>query len=290
MRHLLALLLTTSLLQVHAQQASNQAKKLQLTEVGVATGIGPSVFGPFQQYNLEAFLPGSTILADPLKWPGTSFSTGGYDAQLSAWGGFSVKGKKQPVLRLGLTYSAGQPWSQWSSRETRFTFDSLRSTNSNLTYFLDSIVSQQSKIIHLTQHLRLDLALVWHTNNKGAFGFFAGMGSQFGMSVLARTNITFTEIKEEQIRQSHDPSNFRNFTGRSIRSESESFKNGAQWVSSLYLPLGMSIRLGGLGDGLDKSQLFFQAAPTFGLLYGREFGWIANGQLFLQAGLRFSML
>lgn len=94
MRSLL-ILLTLFVLPIvnYAQNEVSATQKFSLVEIGVATGIAPSVFNPFGNYKLEAFAPGSAILADTNKWPGTSMGYGSYEANLSVWGGFSMQGK-----------------------------------------------------------------------------------------------------------------------------------------------------------------------------------------------------
>jgi hypothetical protein len=48
----------------YAQNEVPATQKFSLVEIGVATGLAPSVFNPFGNYKLEAFAPGSAFLAD----------------------------------------------------------------------------------------------------------------------------------------------------------------------------------------------------------------------------------
>jgi hypothetical protein len=292
MRSLLILLTLFALpLVLQAQDKVPLTQKFSLVEIGVATGLAPSVFNPFGNYKLEAFAPNSTILADTNKWPRSTFAYGGYEANLSVWGGFSMKGKANPLLRIGLTFAAGEPWLSSAFSETGYTFDTLQSANSAMVVYADSFFVTRGSFRLFTQHLKIDAALLWHSKNRGRLGLFAGIGGQMGLSLLARTEVAYAQSEYRHLRTIEGPNKvLSSINGKLIDTETEVFVNSTQFACGIYVPLGISMRLGYEGSWLEKTQLFLQVSPRIGALYVAEAGWISRGQMFIQAGLRLGML
>jgi hypothetical protein len=290
MRALLLIYVFWLPLALFAQDNTRSVKKFPLLEVGVATGIGPSAFNPFGDYDIHALAPGSSILADTNKWPGSPTSLGDFDANLSVWGGFGIKNKANPLIRLGLTYAAGQPLSFYDSREIAKTFDTLRSANSPMVVYADSVYETRGSVQVFTQHLKFDAAVLWHSKNRGRFGWFAGIGGQIGMSVLARTQVWYAQVEHQHFRTIEDPNRWlRSFNSNPSSTATEVFRNGTQFVVGLYVPLGLSMRLGSIGSTLEKTQVFLQFSPRLGTLYAPELGWLTRSQMFTQVGLRLGM-
>lgn len=271
-----------------AQMADSPAPKLRLVELGASAGVGPSVFNPFGFYSLDAFAPGSAILADSSKWPNNRMGFGNYDSQLNFWGGFTLRAKANPLLRLGFTYSSGQPWSRSAYRETSFTYDTLQSASSPMVVYADSVSITQAGVLLQSNHLQLDASLLWHSKNKGRFGLFAGIGSRFGLSLRATTTVWYSKWDYRHFRVDGEPQNLSRFYQGVSANETESYRNQQQWLGSIYLPMGISMRLGnnGRGNWRESTQLFIQFSPTISTLYAPETGWMTRNLLFSQAGLR----
>jgi len=176
-------------------------------------------------------------------------------------------------------------------RETGYTFDTLQSANSAMVVYADSFFVTRSSFRHFTQHLKLDAALLWHSKNKGRIGWFAGIGGQIGLSMLARSEVSYVQSEYRHLSTIEGPNKvLSSINGKLSATETEVFENGTQFACGVYVPLGVSMRLGYERSWLEKTQLFVQVSPRIGTLYVPEAGWISRSQMFIQTGFRFGML
>jgi hypothetical protein len=259
-------------------------------EIGVSLGLAPGIIRNSGIGDVNAFVPGSILMLKANELEKRNFVLGSQDALLQVWAGFKLNRKREPLLRLGLSYSTMQNDLSWYALSNEFVYDTLRSANGSHTVFADSLYEQWLGVEQFSQQLRADGAMIWHSKSRGQFSLFAGVGAQFGFSVLSRSRVTYHHMAYQRYRSESDTLGRSFWSNRNnLESSTEIFENGLQFVSSVYAPLGINLRLGAAGTNLDRAQLFLQVSPTFTWLYVPEQGWVAGGQVFAQLGLRFAL-
>lgn len=100
--------------------------------------------------------------------------------------------KSNPLLRLGFTYSSGTNLMGGSFKEDRIPFDTLTSSQTGQTAFIDSINTQGYNMNYRSEQLRFDGSIIFRTNPEARWSLFTGIGITAGISINARTDIYYS--------------------------------------------------------------------------------------------------
>jgi len=160
---------------------------------------------------------------------------------------------KPSLFRLGVLYQGmGTTGAFYSHSESSGAFDTLTSSATGQTFYVDSTRTETYLMDIRNENLGLDAAVIYSTDYK-RLNFFGGIGLNVMCSINSRTFIS--HVVETTYGQEYDLLN--------IQLEGEVFKNKSAFSTSIYIPLGIDFTLGKKRPLLAKTSLHAEFRPAF---------------------------
>lgn len=238
-----AFILSTSI-ESFSQTTTPSAPRIEVREVTVMGGVMtlPSYGNTITMFNNLA--PNSIILNGDLikystSYDRSSLGLGVFNTYFSLkFNGKDGEEKRNPLLRMGITYQGGQLLSKNINFETRTPYDTLVSSQTGTEIYIDSIFTSTIDMRYFTSQVLADVAVIWRTNPDFLWSLYGGVGFAGGLSFDNRTTIAHTESN-----------NISNGRGSYFTNEvnKEVIKNDNSYSVLAYLPLGAGIGMGRKG-------------------------------------------
>lgn len=291
-----AIILLTSCFSAFAQeQTLKPIKRVSVNDFYVLPGFMMQGISGGTVADFKKLAPQSTLLTNNF----SDFNqSGGFgfsgNASLSMMLGiqFSNKEKtsykKSPLLRLGLSYFSGAGFSANLYKTTTKPYDTLSSQQTGQTVYKDSVINRNYYMNYTSQQVRLDASLIFRTNPEARWSLFAGVGITAGISINARTDISYYADSRTQERNSGNSSSNSYYNNSSGNYKSESFVNTTNFGASVYVPMGLDFRLGKKNEFWKRMHLFYEARPGVNALIIPELTTLLNGSIQQGIGLRVS--
>jgi hypothetical protein len=232
--------------------------------------------------------PGSVLINTNLNDFRYSFDDGYSEGAFTLLEGFQIRNKegsayrKAPMLRVGINYFNATLMSESYSRQFRQRVDTLTSNQTGAEYYVDSVANHYLGMDYSSEHVRLDVSLLFHSNPAGRWSFFAGAGINAGISINAQTNIYYSEYGQVERDMN------RNYYNTNNLSKSESFINKSGFSGSFYIPLGVDFRIASKNDFFSKTHLFYEMRPSLNMYVIPELGSYFNTGNGHNLGFRYS--
>lgn len=289
-----SLFLITLASTVAAQNAPAKSQsRLNINELNIQLGF-------FRQNNLDANLanfkklaPESVLLINNFSGYKTSsgfVSTGNTMFSVLLGVQFLDKNKNtykaNPILRIGISYFTGAQLSGNVFSEEKKTYDTLRSSTTSETFYIDSTRTKEYGMNYSSQQLRLDASLLFSTNPAARWKFYSGIGITTGLSFNARTNIYYRESESKEMRNANE-SNFGygySSYGSSVTTF-ETIRNKSNFGMSAYIPLGVDFRIG-RREFWKRTHLFYEFRPSINYVSIPELQSMVNAHLVQGLGFK----
>lgn len=294
-------LLLIGVLMLTMFQTRAQEKESRISDVWISSGLPlawPYGFGNLEQFNSLA--PNSEILKKTIQNPG-SYSYGDdflsgttFNASL----GIKLLNKAKTgyannkLLRLGISFNNfnGFYLSGGQSTYTQ-TIDTLYNSQSVAAATIDSVRSANTSASYNMSHLRADASFIFTTDRNERWSLFAGFGANFGFSVIAETEINYSEstrkvINEIALNQDSNSNGFY-FSQNSVITER--FKNKTNIGGSVYIPLGINFRCGLTKGLLSHLNIYAEFRPSINWFSIPETGYIAFTRNSGLLGIRYAI-
>lgn len=224
-----------------SQTTSATPPRVEVTEVTVMGGVMTlaSYGNTISMFNKLA--PSSIILSEDLSKYSNSFdpsnqALGVFNTYVSLkFNGKDGDEKRNPLLRLGISYQGGQLLTKNISYETRTPYDTLVSTRTGKKTYVDSIYTSTIDMRYYTSQVLADVAVIWRTNPENFWSLYGGVGIAGGVSIDNRTTINRTESN-----------NISSGRGDYFPNEAnkEVISNDNAYSALAYLPIGAGTRMG----------------------------------------------
>lgn len=289
-------LLTVSLV-TFGQQSSDVIKGCRINEYSVQTGLfgGSSSSSSLSDFNVLApnsFLLNSNIIPDLQSFSPYSYNSGS-NSSFSALLGFQFSNKqktkynKYMQLRVGITYSNNSIISGRMYNNERIRFDTLTSSQTGYSTYLDTVVTKSLDMNYSSEQLRLDGALIFRTNPDARWSIYSGIGISAGFSFNAKTTIVYgINYRIENQNGDNQTSYMECFDGDS---KVEVFTNKNNFGFSAYIPLGINLKLGKNSEFWKKVNLFYEIRPSIGVTSIPELRTIINTSVQQGIGFKISL-
>jgi len=220
--------------------------------------------------------PNSKILQSDLSNFKRSFGFGGYQYQgnvnhnpinASAIGGLAFEAqlgtynfgkpkerKHSPQLRFGFGYGSTQSIGNYWSNEVRTPSDTFVSSSGKRIY-TDSVFYESVNVSYSSSQARLMADILFHTNPDRRFSLYIGIGMNVGLTFNNQTQVYYTS--QSNIKSS-DNGNISFYEAGEISAKNEWSKNKGGWLLGVYVPAGLSYRLGKTTPVLNQTSLFME--------------------------------
>lgn len=285
MRHLILALLGISYSTASAQYEPDTLKPLPLvTDVFVMPGGQLESMYAIGLDQWRKLAPNSDLLSQDLSGyrgdfrgsrdraqaMGLAMSIGlrlGGPSRTSRWGSY---------LRAGFTYQSHEGNNLDLRMDTRTPYDTLTSTQTGQVTYVDSLMIQRYHMSHRYEQVALDASLIFMKEYPRRWSLYGGVGLQLGLSMAGRVQVDHT------VEHLIDPSLVSGQSGspnRDQERETEEFTTKSDVCMALYVPLGVSYRLG-------RKSLFWRAMNlTYELRPTLAFGGVPELSAGARAGL-----
>lgn len=198
--------------------------------------------------------------------------------------------KTNPLLKLGISYFSGTTLTGSAYKEDRKTFDTLISTQTGQTYYLDSVTTKNYSMDYSSEQLRLDASLIFRTTPENRWSLFTGIGITAGLSLNANTNTYYYEYSGVETRDAN---------GNTINSplynnttffppDKEKISNKNNLAFSAYIPIGIDVRFGKTKQFWKRAHVFYELKPGINITSIPELRTITNASLQHGFGFRYS--
>jgi len=159
------------------------------------------------------------------------------------------------TLRLGLSNFSNRLINANGSYYESHVVDTLISSQNGSMAFVDSTIRKSVYGSYTNQQIRMDAAYVWEMNAGVRWGFSVGFGLSFGFSYQSNTNIYYTEYINSY-------EGFGTYIGNQTSTEErETFQNPLSWGTNIYIPLGISFRLGTVREFWKPWKIYTELRP-----------------------------
>ncbi len=293
----LFVLLTVSLVSFGQQTNNNVIKGFKINEYSVQTGLfgGSSSSSSLSDFNILApnsVLLNSNIIPDLQSYSPYSYHSGP-NSSFSALLGFQFSDKqktkynKYMQLRVGIIYTHNSIICGGMYNTERTPYDTLTSSQTGTSTYLDSVVSKSLDMNYSSEQLRLDGALIFRTNPDARWSLYSGIGITTGFSFNAKTTIVYGINYRIESRNSNNRTSYM----ESLDGDSkvEVFANKNNFGFSAYIPLGINLKLGKNSEFWKKVNLFYEIRPSISVTNIPELRTITNTAVQQGLGFKISM-
>jgi hypothetical protein len=292
--HILStLLLSTIALTTSGQELQPKAiKKISINDVYIQTGFYSENNTNGTLADFKKLAPQSALLQNNLTdfYESSGFSTT-TNNMFSIMLGLQFSDKEKasykanPLLRLGVSYFSGTSITSGFYKEERFPYDTLTSSQTGQTIFIDSINTKNYSMNYSSEQLRLDASLIFRTNPEARWSLFAGIGVNAGLSINANTAIYFNRYESSDTRFINGNTSSYSYSNTD-NSKTENFQNKSNFGLSTYIPMGVDLRLGKKNEFWKRTHLFYELRPGVNITSIPELGTITNSSIQHGLGLR----
>jgi hypothetical protein len=276
------------------EEQTKTLNKISISEIYVQTGIysGHSSMGTLTDFKLLA--PQSILLnRDFSDYSSSNGLILNNNTMFSVVLGiqFSDKQntsyKKNPLLRLGVTYFSGTTLTGNLYKENTKTYDTLTSTNTGQTVYMDSIIRKNLGMNYSSEQLRFDGSLIFRTNPEARWSLFTGIGVTAGFSFNAYSEIYFSHTNSIEARfPNGNSSTYYSHFGNDW--ETEKFRNKNNLAFSTYIPMGIDFRIGKKSEFWKQIHLFYEFRPGINMTSIPELRTFTNATIQNVLGLKVS--
>ena len=203
-----------------------------------------------------------------------------YHSAFNAGIGLTFGGKVNPVLRLGISYFNRTNLSLATFKDDSYVYDTLTSSQTGISYFIDSVVHRRLKADQRTDYLNLDASVVFRTNPENRWLLYGGVGLSLGMGFNSVVTISLAEYVEDWTIDGYEDSDIE------IKAE-ETHRIGGSFLTSAYLPLGFDFRIGKKREFWRHIHLVSELRPSMVITSVQDFGLVTTVGTQSTFGLKF---
>jgi hypothetical protein len=286
--HILStLLLSTIALTASGQELQSKAiKKISINDVYIQTGTFSENNNNGTLADFKTLAPQSALLQNDLTdfYQSSGFSTTTNNMFSIMLGlQFSNKErtsyKKNPLLRLGISYFSGTSITSDFYKEERFPYDTLTSSQTGQTIYIDSITTKSYSMNYSSEQLRLEASLIFRTNPEARWSLFAGIGVNAGLSINANTAIYYNRYESSDNRFINGNTSSPYGYSNTDNSKTENIKNKSNFGLSTYIPMGVNLRLGKKNEFWKRTHLFYELRPGINITSIPELRTVTNSSI-----------
>lgn len=292
----LSILMTVCLLSFGQQTNNNGIKRVSITDYYIHTGGFTTQFLKGSLADFQLLAPNSVLLN---KYGGTFPNSDSYafldrsNSMFSVLLGLKFSDKQKTryknnmQLRIGISYYSNTHLSYGMNSSVKIPFDTLTSSQTGETMYIDSVISRTLEMNYNSEQLRIDGSLIFRTNPEARWSLYSGIGLSAGMSFNAKTYIFYSKMSQIQGREPFHYSNYNNNYDET--SESEVITNNTNFGFSAYIPLGIDFRIGKKREFWKRIHLFYEIRPSINITYIPNLRTITNTAVQHGVGCKISM-
>ncbi len=279
-----------------AQETSSGSKARSLTNIYVSAGNYPGVSS---NLSLEAFrllAPGSALLQNDLSHfdkSRSSFFDNSWLIRAGAAFSPKIEAERQRRIRhefrLAAVYGGGTLYSDYYWTENRYPADTFVSVKTGSIYVLDSVVTRSYGMEYNRKYLGLDASLIFYSPSWRAFSVYAGAGMSGNFDFDNHVNIGYQQYSRLEQSGATGVEFFRVRGNLNFDYEEENIPTANAFSASLFLPLGVDVKLSRHERGMGRWHLYYELRPLWRVAGIPELKAHSEFRLQHSGGLRISL-
>ena len=293
--NILSVIFLTVSFSVFGQEHPNTIKKISVHDIYIQTGFLSERNTNLTLADFKTLVPQSVLLKNNL----TDFSqSGGFgltsNTMFSVMLGIKFSDKQKttykanPLLRLGVSYFSGTTWAESLYKEERTPYDTLTSTQTGQTIYVDSVTTENYSMIYSSEQLLFYGSLIFRTNPEARWSIFTGIGITAGFSVIANTDIYYNNFGRTETHYPNDNTFFSSYYSSSYNSKTEKHRNKNNFGASTFIPMGIDFRIGKENEFWKQIHLFYELRTGINITSVPELRTITNTNIQHGLGLKVS--
>ncbi|MEQ8625718.1 MAG: hypothetical protein RJQ00_02105 [Vicingaceae bacterium] len=255
---------------VFAQEEKSTVSRVEFNSISFSLGAISSTEGFSNSINdFRKLAPNSTILKqDFSEYDDNEFySTVNTGPVFSLNTYFSIKNKKgeeskyHPKFRIGISYSQQTLMSKNIYSSEIFRVDTLQSTATGKTYYVDSIDTENYFMEHSSEQLYIDGAFLISSNPENRLMFYGGLGFSLGFSFNSQTFITNNSDNYLESGASiNNNNNFNSPFGGDYKEEL--FLNEEGFRALVSVPIGVELKFSNKDNAWNNCKVYVEGRPS----------------------------
>ena len=286
----MVIFLTASLSVFGQEQKPKAIKKISIHDFYIHSGMFSEHNSNGTLTDFKTLAPQTVLLNNDMTdfSPSNGFSMTG-NSVFSVMVGINFSDKQKtiykanPLLRLGVSYFSGTTLTGVLVKESRTPFDTLTSTQTGQTVYIDSITTKRYNMNYSSEQVRFDGSVIFRTKPEARWSLFTGIGITAGLSINSITDIYYTNYGRSETRYMNGSTTTTSSYSNSDNSKTEKFKNKSNVGISTYIPMGVDFRIGKKREFWKRTHLFYELRPGINITSIPELRTITNAGM--QQGL-----
>lgn len=238
-----------------------EKKKLQLQSLSIQTGYHFNENIDNDLSNFRKLAPNSKLLENDFsKFRSSTYNYEQETFSNAIYAHFNFKDNENestflhPSFKFGIVYSSSNLLNINYFRSEFFRVDTLVSTRTGNSTFVDSISSQNIDMNYYQSQLFFDASILFSSNPKARWTIYGGFNIGLGFNFSNTTSIYY-------YRNNYDFQNFNN-SRYDFDSSEETFRNKNSFSFITGIPVGLDFRMGNLRKNWMKSHVFLEFRPS----------------------------
>jgi len=196
--------------------------------------------------------------------------------------------RANPILRIGLSYFSEMDFTTDLYRKETVRFDTLVSSQVGQTEYLDSVTTSFYNMKYSSAQVRIDASIIFATDPYARFSLFTGAGFTAGISIHEHTEISY-----------YSTTNIETVTGSTgyistqlpqlSKYSKEEFENKSNLGLSVFIPIGVDLRLGQVNKFWRRAHVYFEMRPGANFVFVPEIRTIKNAGVQNTIGFRLTL-
>lgn len=280
-----------------AQQTTSEQKLISLNNLFISVGNYPGTSYPLSLENFRQLAPGSVFLQNDL----SSFKNSRYsffDNSYIFRAGATFSKKNEPEkergirhnFRLAATYGGGTLYSNYFWKENRYPADTLVSVKSGRIYVLDSVSTKSYTMEYKQKYFGIDASLIFYSPAWHAFSLYGGVGINGNFDFDNSVTIGYSQFSQLEQSESSGAEYFNVWRILDFDYKEENIPTAKAFSASIFLPLGVDMKLSKHERGLGKLHLYYEVRPLIHVSGVPELKAFTGFRIQHSMGFRFSLI
>jgi hypothetical protein len=240
--------------QVFGQDSSRSISCIYLSDISIKNCTNKEKQKYLSVSECKSLVPGSPYLEDMSTYEyehdnSIPFQYWNTDNEVTVSAIFKFRDKAGVIKSntefcLGVGYLNSLYVYGYADSSTRDRYDTVYSSQSGLTFYLDSVSSRHSDVSLATKFFTISSAILFRTKSKSLWTVYTGIGFTWGMSIQSTTRLKYQESKGSEIYVAEGAPPAYGYYAVSRLESLVIQKNRPGFTSSIYIPIGVNCSMG----------------------------------------------
>jgi hypothetical protein len=243
-----------------------QSKRLKLSEIAISYGLQKDIYNDLTFNDYKSIAPNSEIFSNANSnysyhnqaLNNSYFNSNFYSNFFLGNIGLSHEKYKNGLFRIGFHYFFKHDQFSTYAYQSNFIGNDTVFTNQGTPVYLDIYRSKKIIANSSSKKILFDLSYIHKLPEEHQIVMYSGFGFLMGIGYQSILKTSYDEII--------GPSGLNQYAGSTVSYNREELKIKPYLLSSVYIPLGLDIKLGKKNNFMNRIHLFLEIRPAISLI------------------------